>query len=386
MHQHMSSTDVLRRVTTAAAVTGAVGGALAGTALGIGWRYSTVLTDPRTRALLPERVLPCADERLVALARTRVSEQPGVWGLRWDGGLAEIGPVRHADRRRVVREHNGGPRPPVGPAVLDAGPFDPDPSARGLAFDDVAVDTPLGPAPAWEIAPAGPGTGDWAVAVHGRNSSRREALRILPALHRIGLHQLVISYRNDGTAPPGPDGLGHLGDTEWADLEAAVGYACDRGARRIVLVGWSMGAAVGGAFLDRSPLAGRVVAVVWDAPLLNWRSTLRRQAANRGFPPPLAGLAAGFTSRRIGIDFDRFDLIRRPPAVRPPTLVLHSDADSAVPVTDSRALAAAAPGNGWPVRYREVAGVEHTGSWNADPQAYELAVTGFLGETLGRSG
>lgn len=366
-----------RRAVSAVAVTGA----LVGAALGVGWHYSSVLIDPRSRTAFPERVLDTTVGTVV-LARSRLCAQPGTWGLRWEGGLAVLGPVREMDRLRVVRERIAGPRPPVGPAVIDAGPFDPDPSARGLAFADVAVPTPLGPAPAWEV-PAPGASGDWAIAVHGRGGSRREALRILPALHRLGLHQLVISYRNDGTAPAGPDGRYHLGDTEWEDLDAAVGYALERGARRIVLVGWSMGAAVSGAFLDRSPRADRVAAVVWDAPLLDWRSTLRRQAANRYLPPPLAGVAGGITTRRIGIDFDRFDLVRRPPAVRPPTMLVHSDADSAVPVTVSRALAAAAPDLDWPVRYHEVAGVEHTGSWNADPHAYEDAVTGFLRETLG---
>ncbi|MBW0103110.1 S9 family peptidase [Pseudonocardia sp. KRD291] len=384
----VSSTRVaaVRGTASAAAVTGTVAGA----ALGIGWHYSSVLIDPRSRSGFPERVLSTTDGS-VALARSRLCAQPGVWGLRWDsgpgrdGGLAVLGPVLEQGRGRVVREHLGGPRPPVGPAVIDAGPFDPDPAARGPAFAEVVIDTPLGPAPAWDVPPArGREFGaTWAIHVHGRGGSRREALRVLPALHDLGLHQLVISYRNDGTAPDGPDGRSHLGDTEWEDLDAAVGHALERGAEEIVLVGWSMGAAVSGAFLDRSPRAAHVAAVVWDAPLLDWRATLRRQAANRYLPPPLAGVASRLTTRRIGIDFDRFDLARRPPAVRPPTMVVHSDADSAVPVSVSRGFVAAAPGLGWPVRYLEVAGVEHTGSWNADPQVYEDAVTGFLRDTLG---
>ncbi|MDN5919954.1 MAG: lysophospholipase [Pseudonocardia sp.] len=388
MRTSSTSAATVRRAASAAAVTGAVAGA----ALGTGWYYSSVLLDPRSRAGFPERVLATTAGSVV-LARSRLCAQPGVWGLRWDGGLAVLGPVLEQEGDRVVRQRREGPRPPVGPAVIDAGPFDPDPAARGLAFAEVAVQTPLGPAPAWDVrAPERGGAdgvcaeGVWAIHVHGRGGSRREALRILPALHRLGLRQLVISYRNDDTAPDGPDRRCHLGDTEWQDLDAAVGYALERGAEKIVLVGWSMGAAVSGAFLDRSPRAAHVAAVVWDAPLLDWHATLRSQAANRYLPPALAGLASRFTTCRIGIDFDRFDLVRRPPAVRPPTLLVHSDADSAVPVSVSRELAAAAPGLDWPVRYLEVAGVEHTGSWNADPQAYSDAVTGFLGETLGIGG
>ena len=359
-------------------------------ATALSWHYSTVLISPRPHVAYPELVLG-TDRDAVALRPSRAVAQRGVWGLRQAAGpcgaeqLAVLGDVVGSDGDHVVRTWLAGPRPVAGPAVVDAGPFDPDPSARGMAFAEVAVRTPLGPAAAWEVpGPAGDGVGgDWVVAVHGRGSSRREALRILPALHDAGMHQLVISYRNDAVAPAAPDRRYHLGDTEWQDLEAAVAYVLGRGARRVVLLGWSMGAAIGGAFLGRSRLAGRVAAVVWDAPLLDWRSTLRLQASNRHLPTPLVGPALAFTGMRIGIDVDRFDLIRNPPAVRPPTLVLHSDADTAVPVADSRALATAAQGLGWPLRYREVAGVEHTASWNADPVRYERDVTGFLRDVLG---
>jgi hypothetical protein len=35
------------------------------------------------------------------------------------------------------------------------------------------------------------------------------------------------------------------------------------------------------------------------------------------------------------------------------------------------------------MRLLEVPDVEHTASWNADPRAYERAVTGFLDDVLG---
>jgi alpha-beta hydrolase superfamily lysophospholipase len=353
-------------------------------AVGIGWFYSNVLLDPRQQPVFPERVL-AADPSTVTLAATRLAAQPGIWGLRWAGGLTRLGPVVVRDRESVVRPLLGGPTPPVGTrATIDLGPYDPDPQARGLAFSDVHVQTPLGPAPAWFVPPReGPRRdGTWVVMVHGRGGTRREGLRVLPALHRRGHPVLLITYRNDAEAPPSPDGRYHLGDTEWEDVEAAVRHARACGARRVVLYAWSMGAAISGAFLDRSPEAAVVGAMVWDAPLVDWRATLRQQARNRRLPTWLIPATTAITSRRIGIDFDRFDLRARPPAVRPPTLVVHSSADTAVPVAPSRALAAAAPALDWPMRYLEVPDVEHTGSWNADPAGYERAVVEFLADHL----
>ncbi|OLT11944.1 peptidase [Pseudonocardia sp. CNS-139] len=377
---------LLRRVGAGIGIGLGVGlGAGAASAAGIGWFYSSVLLDTTLRPVFPERVL-ASDEGSVTLAASRLTAQPGTWGLRWadpgltGGALAVIGPVTAQRRGEIVRPLLAGPVPAAGTAaVLDAGPYDPDPGARGLAFEHVDVPGPLGGYPAWYV-PAGGDT--WVVLVHGRGGARREALRILPALHELGFHQLVVTYRNDVGAPASPDGFYHLGDTEWADVAAAVRYATERGARQVVLLGWSMGGAVTGALLDRAPEAAAVSAVVWDAPLVDWRATLRQQARNRRLPPGLSPLATAVTSRRIGIDFDRFDLRRNPPARRPPTLVVHSTGDTAVPVAASRALVAAAPRLGWPMRYMEVPDAEHTASWNADPAAYEQAVTGFLADVL----
>lgn len=345
---------------------------------GLGWHYSTVLLRPvRIPPVPSDRVLAVGGDR-VCLTRSVATAAPGRWGLRWAGGLATVGTPGSMEADWVWRPLLGGSVPPAGAeVVLDATPVDPDPGAVGLSFTEVGVPTPVGECPAWLV----PAEGDvWAVVVHGRGADRRESLRILPTLHRLGLPSLVISYRNDLEAPPSADGRYHLGDTEWADVAAAAEYALARGARGLVLVGWSMGAALTAAYLDRAASAARVRAVVWDSPLVDWRATLRQQAALRRLPASLANLAALITSWRIGIDFDRFDLVRRPPAVRPPTLVFHGATDTAVPVGPTRRLAAGAAAVGWPLRYLEVAGAEHTAAWNVDPEIYERVVRDFLTE------
>ena len=335
-----------------------------------------MLLDTTIRPLYPERVI-AADAESVTLAPLAWATQPGTWGLRWAGGFALVGPVRkragpgwcgrcwRGHRRRQAhgrcwtRPRSSRTRPRC-----------------GLEFSEVAISTPLGTCPAWHVPGADGDT--WAVLVHGRGGPRRESLRVLPALHALGLSALVVSYRNDPEAPASPDGRYHLGDTEWLDVEAAMEHAVAAGARRFVLVGWSMGAAIIGALLSRSALAARVAACVWDAPLVDWRATLRQQARIRHLPPALTEVTTRVAGRRIGIDFDRFDLRAHPPAVRPPTLVIHTTGDSAVPAAPSRRLAAVAPELGWPMTYLEVPDAEHTAAWNADPAAYEDAVTRFL--------
>jgi hypothetical protein len=249
-------------------------------------------------------------------------------------------------------------------------------------FSQVDVPGPLGALPAWVLPPE-PGSGaTWVITVHGRGADRREALRIAPALRRAGLTVLAVTYRNDAGAPPSPDGRYHLGDSEWSDVAAAVRYARAHGAAAVVLYGWSMGAAVIGAYLDREPTAGRDVAgVILDSPVLDWRATLRRQAAQYRLPAAMSTAVEWCTSARIGIDFDRFDLVQRPPRVRPPTLVIHGADDRAVPVAPGRALAAAAGQLDWPLRYLEIPGADHTAAWNVDPAGYESAVTAFCART-----
>ena len=253
---------------------------------------SSVLLDTSVRPVYPERVLAVADGTVTLAASRLTAAQPGTWGLRWAtdsaGGLAvDLGPVTAENRAEVVRPLLGGQPPEPGcVAVLDAGPFDPDPAARGLSFEDVHVPGPLGRYPAWEI----PADGDtWVVMVHGRGADpgarrceycRRAARARAPA----GGDQLP--QRRGRPAQPGrplpPRRHGVGGRRGRRPIRRGPG------ARRIVLFGWSMGGAITGAFLDRSSDASRVAAVVWDAPLVDWRATLRQQARNRRLPPGLA--------------------------------------------------------------------------------------------------
>ncbi len=344
--------------------------------LGFGWYYSGQLLDPENARPGYRDTVTSSASGTVALAESRVTVLPGTWGLVWPGGGAKVGPVTHRSEGTVVRELQGE-APADGTQVrLETSVWSTDPAtALDLEYTEVRIPTELGDAPAWLV----PATSDtWVVAVHGRGGTRAEALRVMPALHQLGLPVLAVTYRNDEGAPRSPDGLYHLGDTEWRDVEAAVRYAREHGARSVVLYGWSMGGAIVGQFLGRSAEARDVAAVVLDAPVVSGTKTLELQSRNRGVPVQLAPIAELVSDWRVDLEFTRFDLLDHPPARRPPTLLFHGGADGTVPVQASRDLAAAADRLDWPMRYVEVPAAEHTAAWNVDPEAYDRALTEFL--------
>ena len=345
---------------------------------GIAWYFSGVALAVDHSAFRPHLVQRVHDGT-VQLGRDAdgLSAVPGRYGLTWDGGHGTVGPVQSSDARSVVRPYTPvDGTPAIGTdAWVDPDYYAGDPSsALSLDHEDVQVPTDLGPMPAWYVPGAAP-TGTWVVFVHGHNGSRQESLRYLTTWHDLGLPVLVPTYRNDVGAPASPDGRSHLGDTEWRDVAAAVRLAKERGARDVVLAGWSMGGAISMRLLDDPATAATVRGVVLDSPVLDWRDTFASQGSDRGLPGWLTGLAARTVSLRAGIDLDAFDRPARAGALEVPVLLFHSDADDYVPDGPSKALAAARPDL---VTYVDVPGARHTRAWNVDPQEYERRMTSWL--------
>lgn len=250
----------------------------------------------------------------------------------------------------------------------------------GLAHQSLNFTTELGTFPAWVV----PGSRSTAVVfVHGMNATRGETLRLLPAVTALGYPSVVISYRNDLGAPAGPDGLFHLGATEWEDLEAFVKLARGAlGARRVVLIGYSMGGAIIAEFLRHSPLAEHVAGVVLDAPVLDWSAVVARGAQQKGGVAPLLAPVAramvtvrtGFAWRESGANAWR-DQFRR----GTPVLLFHGTADTTVPIATSEGFAAAL---GRQVTFVRIEGAGHAQSWNYDPDRYEDALRRWLAEVV----
>ncbi|HET8566677.1 MAG TPA: alpha/beta fold hydrolase [Solirubrobacterales bacterium] len=341
----------------------------------LAWHFSSAVLVPDHSPWPANVTVEQVGPGRVVLSRDADTQRPGIYGLDWTAGHGIVGDVLAQSAGSITRRLSAvrGYLVPGSKVAIDPGVFAGNPGqALGLPFVTVGVPDELGSMPAWLI----PGrSATWAIVVHGINGDRQEGLRIAPALHRSGLPTLLISYRGDLGAPSSPDGMHHMGLTEWHDLEAAVRYALARGAHRVLLCGYSMGGAVIAQFMERSPLASRVAGLLLDAPALDWRSILEFNATQMGLPSFLALPVEWAIDLRSGPDWNSLDAVRQPEDFQLPILLFHGAEDSVVPISTSQAFAAELPR--W-VSFFEVPRADHTEAWNVDPALYDQRLISFL--------
>jgi uncharacterized protein len=349
-------------------------GLVTAAAIGVGFHYSNAIVGPdRPPTLHEQRVLAVGQGR-IRLTRDRESLQPGTWALQWQDGYGWVGPVLAADSTGVVRTFRavtGGLRAGAWASLRGVSRSADPMSMLGRSFETVSFDGPLGSYPAW-LVPGDDST--WVIYVHGRGANRAEGLRGLSVLAARGLPGLLVTYRNDPGAPRSPDGLNHLGLTEWADLDAAARFALAHGARDLVLCGYSMGGQIVAQFLANSPRAARVRGVVLESPLLDWDATVAFRARVLGVPAFATWLGKRAATFRAAIAWDRLDFVRRSPGGTAPILVFHSVRDDVTPASASEAFARELGARVTLVRLRSG---NHVEAWNADPEAYARAVNGW---------
>lgn len=346
------------------------------------WNFSSVVLVPDHQDWPQEVKVENVEPGRITLSSGHDSEQPGVYGLDWQTGHAIVGPVLSEGDGTVTRRLSSVRGYLVAGihVGLDSHVYSGDPGqALGLPFRSVGVPDPLGPMPAWLVpaaskAPAA-GRRTWAIVVHGHNDNRQNDLRIAPTLRQAGLTSLLISYRNDLGAPESPDGLYHLGETEWIDLQAAVRYALNHGARHVVLVGYSMGGELITQFMQRSRLARHISALVLDAPVLDWRSLIEFNSEQIGLPGFLGTPVEWMIDARVNPDWDSLDALKHPEDFHLPILLFHSTEDELVPISTSDDFASELPR--W-VTYYRVPIVGHTESWNLNPRLYDRRLQRFL--------
>lgn len=328
----------------------------------------------------------------IELPATPLTRAPGRYSL-WFGngkGHACIGDVIAEDASgetvtRLVERVDSGDLHSATAGIWSGYAYS-KPQQLGLAFEDVEIQVDDGVAPAWRFAPTAgsPVSSAWAIHVHGMGGKRAGALRGVPVVSRLSITSLVVSFRNDGEAPPSNDSRYSLGQNEWLDVEAAIKYAVDHGAERLVLFGWSLGGSMALRAANLSAHSDRIIGLVLVAPVLDWAETLTSNGSASGLPEVIAraglkllGSSAGrwVTGLNQSIDLSALDWVTRAGDLNTPTLILHGIDDKSTPVAVSDRFAELRPDLVQLVRF-EVPG--HSLEWNADPEKWESSVTRFL--------
>jgi pimeloyl-ACP methyl ester carboxylesterase len=346
----------------------------------VGFIFSNQLLDPNHKRDFSLEVLNVSADS-VTLPRTHDTEQRGIFGIGWNDGqdAAIVGDVTSETNDTVTRHIQQMTAPLFDHVMVE---FRREVflnnalrDTLGLRINTIQIPGPPGSLPALYV----PGTLDtWAILVHGLNDQLDSGLRFFQPLAKLGMPILEASYRNDLNAPSSPDGLLHLGDSEWHDVDTAVQYALQHGAHHLVLYGWSMGGAIAEEFMRHSHYASSVQALVLDAPVLDWRSTLKLQAENRHLPDVFASLVELIATRRTGINFDNLDQLHQDQG-NTPILLFHGTADETTPISVSETFAKE---HADIVTFHPVNGADHVQSWNTNPQLYETQVSAFLTSAL----
>lgn len=256
----------------------------------------------------------------------------------------------------------------------------PDAESLGLTSRSITYDSPLGPTPAVLVEPSAEPSGTWAIVVHGRNGSVREGLRITPLLAADGMTTMLINYRDDAREPnvPAEDGMGNFGYTEWEDLQAAVDYAMKNGAQDVLLVGYSMGGAIIGGYMDNANNTDAVVGTIMHSPAVSFDRVVKFGAEQMGIPSgpatPLIWTAEKFAEMRADIDFSAVDYIDDAAQWPVPALVTATEKDDLVPPSSVEEFAQNLPDG----EYVLFSNALHTGEWNSDPELYDRTVQAWL--------
>ncbi|WP_285041271.1 alpha/beta hydrolase [Plantibacter sp. LMC-P-059a] len=323
-------------------------------------------------------VLPSSSPITVRLDRNAATGLPGRYGLEFDDGSRVIvGPVlgRETADGSVMRSVIAG-RVPAGATRTRFTGAAVTPSDLGV--DEAHLTTT--PSGAWRFdGDSGTGgdsaarSGTWVVHTHGLGASPLATLRSVQAVQRTGVPSLVTNLGSAFTERrSGADAA------DVARVVAAIDDAVALGARRVIVCGWSYGAALSLAAARLRPEVVRGAILI--SPMLSLRETVRHAAAVAGVPRILVWSALGLLGSSV---LARAAGVRGAVPVRElsaglipglPTLAIHSPGDTTIPVELTRAVVSGSPS----FELVEVAAAPHGLEWNVDPEAFDAAVREWL--------
>lgn len=236
----------------------------------------------------------------------------------------------------------------------------------------------------WYAPPASDPAGPVVIAVHGRDSCRRDPVVMLPAamLHRAGFGVLIIDLRNHGDSDA-DNGRWAGGAKEFRDVLGAWDWLIGQGVdpARIGLFGASLGAGTVTIAMGEEP---RVVATWADSSYADEAIAAGEYAQHKGYPSWVSTSALP-----IGRLLSDPELGTRSPIeavsrlAGRPFAIVHGLADATIRPHHAVDLAAAAYAGGTPVSPWLIPGAEHTEGMLLVPDAYEARLIAFFTSALG---
>jgi pimeloyl-ACP methyl ester carboxylesterase len=266
--------------------------------------------------------------------------------------------------------------------------FDHYPEQYGLTYEDVSFTSREDRLmlSGWLLVPAAGSQSERPVVmVHGWKKDRQSELdsRILEvAVHLVRSGRFVLVFDLRGWGHSEGDRFS-MGPREARDVGGAIDFLGRRGlaADGVDLLGYSMGAA---AVLLEAPTEPNVRAVVADSGYAELASLLNEQVPKySGLPPlftPGAVLAASFLTGVNWYTVRPVDGVATLAARGVPLLIIHGEADTLVPVSHARRLAAA---YGQRAETFFVPGAEHVGAFKAATSAYLRRLDDFFHRAAG---
>jgi uncharacterized protein len=358
---------------------------LAAIIVGLAWFQANQI---RAEFLIPERgeaeypiEILANDAGRIVVTRTDATQREGFWGLEGESAYAQMSTIVRISDESVER----GVRTVAGEfAVGDHARLDPDAytgdplSALRIGFEDLPIPSEIGVNNGWFIDGR---RSTWVVFVHDIGDDRlTESLRIIPSLVEQGFPVMVISYRNDVGAAASESGMRLWGLEEWRDVDAAIELAQRKGAKDFVVMGSGFGASVVSMFLHESDQIGTVRGVIYDSPVVDLESVVKRWSRESGTPRIVGWLGRRLVTARFGVEWDLLDQVSRADEFDVPMLILMGGED---PVTDPDQIEAFADSLGDLATLSRFEQGGHADLWNIDQERYEATIGAWLFDLLG---
>jgi len=267
------------------------------------------------------------------------------------------------------------------------------PGSLGLPYKDLSFRSKDGtPLKGWYI-PADRPSDRTVVLAHGHGSQMGKEMKLFaPWLHAAGYNVVAFDFRNSGGSGGDRTTMGF--EERW-DLAAAIDQAQANGAKKIAVLGVSMGAATA---IAEAAGDKRVNAVISDCSFDTLHNAVATRVRKTTFDVgPFHGLhiplpepvtraiirrserVTGHTAGDKGGALDTVEPLRMVPGLGDrPLFLIHGAADTSTPPEASKALAKADPA----ARLWLVPGAGHAASYQTAPEEYQARVLSFLGDSL----